>query len=115
MCNVLLTAAGQVLLKAGMISAPVQTALTRGGWFPVGVSIASQLTIWCGLAAYGASLLLWLAVLSKVPVSSAYPFVALSISLTSVAGALLFNDSFSVSKLIGTVLILAGVVVLSRG
>jgi multidrug transporter EmrE-like cation transporter len=67
------------------------------------------------LGAYGASLVLWLIVLARIPVSSAYPFVALSIALTSVAGAVLFHDGFSSIKLAGTFLILLGVVALSRG
>ncbi len=113
--NVILTASGQVLLKTGMISAPVQAMIARGQWIPTGIAIAGEPAIWAGLGAYGASLLLWLVVLARIPVSSAYPFVALSIALTSVAGALLFNDNFSSAKIAGTALILAGVVVLSRG
>jgi multidrug transporter EmrE-like cation transporter len=105
----------QVLLKAGMISSSVQAALARGYWAITGLAVAFQPTIWAGLTAYGMSLLLWLAVLARVPVSSAYPFVALSIVQTSVAGAILLDDSFSSAKFVGTMLILAGVVALSRG
>ena len=113
--NVILTATGQVLLKAGMVSAPVQAAILQGEWVRSGSAIACQPMIWAGLGAYGASLLLWLLVLARIPISTAYPFVALSIALTSVAGTLLFNDGFSFTKLLGTLLILAGVVALSRG
>lgn len=112
--NVILTAVGQILLKAGMISMSVQGALARGDWAPAGRAIVLQPMIWAGLAAYGMSLLLWLAVLARLPISSAYPFVALSIALTSIAGAILFNDAFPTTKLLGTMLILAGVVALSR-
>lgn len=115
MVNVILTAAGQVLLKAGMVSASVQAGMARSDWVPKGMAIACQPLIWAGLLAYGASLLLWLIVLARIPISSAYPFVALSIALTSVAGALLFHDSFSSTKLFGTLLILLGVAALSRG
>jgi multidrug transporter EmrE-like cation transporter len=115
MFNVVLTAAGQVSLKAGMMSGSIQSALTREGWMAVGVAATCQPMILAGLAAYGVSLLVWLVVLARVPVSSAYPFVALSIALTSVGGALLFGETFSLSKLTGTILILAGVVAISRG
>jgi hypothetical protein len=92
--NVILTATGQVLLKAGMISAPVEAALARGDWAATSMVVAFQPMIWAGLTAYGLSLLLWLAVLARIPVSSAYPFVALSIALTSIAGALCSTTVF---------------------
>ncbi len=113
--NVALTASGQIMLKAGMVSAPVQVAMARVDIVPKGLAVAGQPLIWAGLGAYGISLILWLVVLARVPVSSAYPFVALSIALTSAAGVLLYRDAFSLSKLIGTLFILLGVVVLSRG
>jgi len=115
MLNVILTAVGQILLKAGTVSSPVQAAMAGGEWVAKGTAILSEPIIWAGFGAYGASLLLWLVVLARIPVSSAYPFVALSIALTSVAGALLFRDGFSSAKLFGTLLILLGVATLSRG
>lgn len=54
-------------------------------------------------------------VLSKVQVSFAYPFVALGFVLTAVLGRLVFNDTFSAAKVIGTLLIMSGVVVMARG
>jgi multidrug transporter EmrE-like cation transporter len=113
--NVFLTAIGQVMLKAGMMAGPVQAALGRGAWATATLAIGSQPLVIGGLAAYGVAVLLWLIVLARVPLSTAYPFVAVSIALTSVFGRIMFDDAFSAAKLIGTILIMAGVVVLARG
>jgi multidrug transporter EmrE-like cation transporter len=113
--NVFLTAVGQVMLKAGMMAPPVQSAIGRGAWAPATMAIATQPMVIGGLAAYGMAVLIWLIVLARVPLSTAYPFVALSIALTGIFGRILFHDAFSAAKLAGTVLIMAGVVLLSRG
>jgi multidrug transporter EmrE-like cation transporter len=65
------------------------------------------------VAAFGASLF-WMAALSKMPLSKAYPFTALSFPLIAILAALLFRESFDLHKLVGTALIITGVVVLSR-
>lgn len=111
--NVILTATGQILLKPGMVSVPVQSALVRGRW-SIGPAVALQPMIWAGRVAYGGSLLLWLALLARAPASSAYHFVALSIALASVTSIMVFNDTVSYSKIIGSALILGGVIALSR-
>jgi multidrug transporter EmrE-like cation transporter len=63
-----------------------------------------------GLICFGCSALVWLAVLSRVPLSTAYPFVALGIAITTAAGLLLFNEPFSALKAAGVLLIVCGVV-----
>jgi multidrug transporter EmrE-like cation transporter len=48
-------------------------------------------------------------VLSKIPLSSAYPFVALGIAITVVAGRFIFGEPISLFKLIGVCVILIGI------
>lgn len=113
--SVVLSAAAQVALKAGMASAPVRQALAAGLRPMAIVNVAFSPLIMLGLLFYVLSAAVWLAVLSKMPVSSAYPFVALAIVLTSVLGRLVFHDAFTIPKIAGTLLIVTGVVVLARG
>jgi drug/metabolite transporter (DMT)-like permease len=70
--------------------------------------------IWLGLAIYGMSVLTWLWVLSKVDVSVAYPFVGISFILTVGIGALYLHEHVSPLRWFGTLLIVAGCVVIAR-
>ncbi len=64
-----------------------------------------------GLAAAFAASLSWMAALSKLPLSHAYPLTALSFVLVVVCGAMLFAEPFGRYQLIGVVLVVAGIAV----
>jgi len=70
---VIAASGGQLMLKHGM---QVATARTRGGGSLV---IAAATTPWVllGLLVFAVSAVVWLAALSRVPLSLAYPFNAL--------------------------------------
>jgi drug/metabolite transporter (DMT)-like permease len=57
---------------------------------------------------------LWLLVLSKVDVSLAYPFVGLGFIMTMLLGWLFLHEGVGVERIIGTLLIAGGVVLVSR-
>ena len=103
LASVGLSALAQVLLKHGSAAAH---GATGSAYLAI---LASPLT-WGGLLVYGASALLWLRVLSLVPLSQAYPFVALGFVLTTVAGIAVFGEPVVATRVAGTALILAGVV-----
>ena len=105
-----LSALSQVALKAGMTSAPVQAAIATSSVTRIILTVFQSWMVLAGLLSFGCSALVWLAVLSRVPLSTAYPFVALGIAITTGAGLLLFNESFSVLKFAGMLLIVSGVV-----
>jgi multidrug transporter EmrE-like cation transporter len=54
-------------------------------------------------------------VLARTELSQAYPFVGLGIVLTSLFGYLLFNDTLSPTRLMGTAVVMAGVILVARG
>lgn len=68
-----------------------------------------------GLACYGVSLLLWIYVLSKADASFAYPFLGLGFVIVAVAGAFLLGEPMSLRKIVGTLIIAGGVIVLAGG
>lgn len=112
--SVCLSAAAQIALKAGMTAPAVQRSL---GHAPILDQVGAVLLnpwVVLGLAFYGLSAVVWLLVLARVPVSTAYPFVAVAIVLTGLLGRLVFNDSFSATKLAGSALIVGGVALLAR-
>ena len=114
--SVTISAFAQIALKAGMGSPSVQRVIAEeGARVSALLDIAFNPLILLGLFLYFSSAAVWLMVLSKVQVSFAYPFVALGFVLTAILGRLVFNDTFSAAKVIGTLLIMSGVVVMARG
>ena len=67
-----------------------------------------------GLGLYGIGALLWLFVLGRAPLSLAYPFVGIGFILTMLAGAFWLNESISVARAAGTLLIAIGCVLVAR-
>ena len=113
--SVLISACAQIALKAGMASAGAQRALVAHPGLPgIALAMLSPMVV-VGLALYFASAAVWLLVLSRVEVSFAYPFVALGFVFTAILGRIVFHDTMSAAKVIGTLLIMSGVVVLARG
>jgi multidrug transporter EmrE-like cation transporter len=69
---------------------------------------------WTGMVCYGASVCVWLAALSKAPVSTAYPMLSLGYVAVAVVSVMWLGESMSVPKVLGIALICAGVILVSR-
>ncbi|MEO0265526.1 MAG: SMR family transporter [candidate division WOR-3 bacterium] len=67
-----------------------------------------------GLMLYGLSTIFWLLSLRKVELSVAYPTLSLGYVLIYVSSILLFNEPFKWVRFLGILLILIGVVLISR-
>ena len=111
--SVCLSATAQILLKLGMSGRLVQQTMNEGG-LSAFMAVAGSARIWCGLLIYGLSVFLWLGVLSKIDVGQAYPFVSIGFVLTMLMGIFLLGEPFSVTRMTGTLLIMAGVVLVAR-
>lgn len=93
---------GQLLLKAGSVGASdLFTQLSR-------------LPTLLGLGFYGASAILYLVALQVIPVSIAFPSVALSYAVIAIIGAVYWNEPVGWQQAAGIVLIFGGVVMLYR-
>lgn len=113
--NVAMTSLAQIVLKAGM-SAPEVVKSLSGTVRPSHlVGVLFHPWVMGGLILYFGAALVWLIVLSKVEVSLAYPFVGLGFIVTMVLGWSLLGETLSLHRLLGTLLIAGGVVVLARG
>lgn len=111
--TVTLSACAQLVLKLGMASPRMAEALQSG---LVDAAVAALLTpyIWLGLGLYGFGVVMWLWVLSKVDLSVAYPFVGVSFLVTMAFGAFLLNENVTPLRVIGTLLIAVGCVLVGR-
>jgi len=105
LATVLLNAGAQLLLRG---------AAVRGADpFRPATLFTSPLFL-LGLVGYGVSVLTWLAVLRKVPLSVAAPCVALVYIVVPVAARLVFADVLNWRMLGGMALVALGVVVVAR-
>ena len=111
--SVLLNAAAQLLLKAGTRALGVidvrSDALVNSA-----VGVATQPHVIAGLGCYVLSVAIWIAALSRVDVSVAYPMLSLGYIVNAVAAWALFGEALTPTKIAGTLIILVGVVVLAR-
>jgi multidrug transporter EmrE-like cation transporter len=73
-----------------------------------------SLPFWSGMFCYAASVCVWLAALSKAPVSTAYPMLSLGYVVVAGVSTLWLGETLSPAKVLGIALICAGVVLVSR-
>jgi drug/metabolite transporter (DMT)-like permease len=112
--SVSLSAFSQVILRHGMTRPAISEALNAGS-----ISVATEILrspfVIAGLGAYGAGAVIWLFVLSRIPVSFAYPFVSLGIVLTTVIGATVLSERVSLVSGFGVLIIVAGIGMVAYG
>ena len=111
--GVLLNAAAQLLLKAGMTQIG-HFEFSMANAFPVGMKVITNFPIVAGLAAYVVSVGVWLLVLSRVQVSYAYPMLSIGYVVNAVAAYFLFGESLSIMRVTGIFVIIAGVYLVSQ-
>jgi len=73
-----------------------------------------SLPFWGGMLCYAASICVWVAALSKAPVSTAYPMLSLGYVVVAFASVLWLGETLSPAKVLGIALICVGVVLVSR-
>jgi undecaprenyl phosphate-alpha-L-ara4N flippase subunit ArnF len=110
--SILLSAVGQLCMKAGMHALAETAATTWLSGLLEGSALFWTLT---GLLSYGVSMLAWLAVLTRYPLSLGYPLLSLSYVLVYVGAthwpALM--ETATPTRTGGTLLIAAGVAIVS--
>ena len=109
--SVVFAIAGQLTLKAAMreigrigareVSATAET-LKRA---------VTEPRLWVGLALFGISALFWLVVLSRVPLSVAYPFVGISYILIVLFARLFLHEQVPTLRWIGVIVVAIGIAI----
>ena len=80
------------------------------------ISIAQKLVfLLSGFISAFVAGLFWMATLTKLPLSHAYPFVALSFAIVLFGSATFFQELLTWPKVVGVTLIVAGIAVESQG
>ena len=111
--SVMSGAVGQLLLKKGMSSMGPLT-LTVNQLVPVVWRMGTNPYVFIGLAVYVGGVVFWLAALSRVDLSYAYPFASLSFVVMLVAAWQLFGENITPLRILGTLVVCLGVLLISR-
>lgn len=107
--SVALSSGSQLALKRGMTAPEIQSMLHSQKFLDMLFLVITSPAIILGLFLFGISVIVWLLVLSKIPVSTAYPFVALGITTTVLGGRFIFGEPMSLLKITGVTIILLGI------
>ena len=111
--SVLLSAVGQIMLKKGMNDLGTMTIAMKQ---IVGIlwRMGTNPYVFVGLVIYVVGVVFWLAALSRVDLSYAYPFASLSYIVMLVASWVLFGEHISILRLVGTLVVCVGVLLIAR-
>ena len=111
--SVALAAVAQLTLKHGM-----NLVVDRVGEVRLdGASFRTIVTtgyVWLGLALFGLSAFVWLAVLSRTSLSFAYPFASLTYVLILLADRFILNEPVPGLRYAGVACIVAGIVLVAQ-
>lgn len=111
--GVLLNAAAQLLLKAGM-SQIGHFDFTPANVLPISLKVMANPPIITGLSLYVISVLVWLMVLSRVQVSLAYPMLSIGYVVNALAAYYLFGEPITSMRMAGIFIIIAGVYLVAQ-
>jgi multidrug transporter EmrE-like cation transporter len=111
--GVLLGAAAQLLLKAGT-NAVGHFDFHWENAVPVSLKLAANPAILAGMSCYAISLVVWIMALSRVPVSVAYPMVAIGYLINAFAAWAWLGEPLGTQKLLGIGFIILGVWLIAR-
>jgi len=112
--TVMLTAYSQVIVKWRVsLAGPLPLDLASKILFLLGL----LLDPWVVSAILGAFFagLAWMAAMTKLDLSYAYPFMSLAFVLVLICSALFFHEVINGPKVVGLLLIILGIIVTSRG
>jgi multidrug transporter EmrE-like cation transporter len=104
--------AGQTVIKMG-VSQPGSSEAAAGLISLVTMIVRSPMVL-LGLVLYGIGALAWIAVLSRMDLSIAYPFLALNFVLVTVSSRLILGETVPFMRWMGIVVICVGILLVSR-
>ena len=96
-------AAGQLLFKLGANQGEAARSLAGA------LELLLRPAIFCALILYGGATLLWTYLLTKIPLTVAYPFAALAFVFVPLGARFLLGEPLSLRYGVGMGLILAGI------
>jgi multidrug transporter EmrE-like cation transporter len=106
--SIALGSVGQFLLKLGSADVKLDRGLATAA-----LSFIFNLNIIISLFCFFSSMIIWVLVLKRLELSIAYPMVSLGYIVTMTLAFLFLNEPLRLTKFLGTLLIISGVVVIN--
>jgi drug/metabolite transporter (DMT)-like permease len=111
--SVTLAAVAQLTLKHGVDQVTAGSGALRLGWASLR-EVATTPAVWAGLAMFGLSAIVWLAVLSRTSLSFAYPFASLTYVLILLADRFVLDQEVPGLRYAGVLFIIVGIVLVAQ-
>ena len=102
--------AGQLTLKSAMVEIGRIGGPEMGSLGHLVGRAVREPRLWIGLGLFGVSSLFWLVVLSRVPLSLAYPFVGISYVVIVGFSAFVLHERVPLLRWAGVLVIVAGII-----
>lgn len=113
--SVVFATTGQLLLKSGMDRVGEISDLSAGDLFGLIPRILTTWQLMAGLGAFVVSTLFWLVSLSRVPLSTAYPFVSITYVLILVFSTVVLGERPPAVVWLGGLLVISGISLIGLG
>ncbi len=110
-----LAAGAQLALKLGLSRLAAQAQREPAGFRRHALRFATEPWVLAWAAGYGLGLALWAAALIRAELSYAYPFLGLAYVIVGVTSVPLFGERLGARRIVGLLLISAGVYVIAVG
>ena len=109
------TVYGQLILKwrINQVSGVPETLMEKAV-FLIMLILKDPFVLSGFLSAFIASIF-WMAAMTRFAISFAYPFMSLAFVLVMVGSSVFFNEAINAYKIAGTIVVILGLVILSRG
>ena len=114
--SVLLAASAQLTLKYGVdrVTKQGHSGIVLSEPLTSALRVAKEPFVWAGLLLFAVSAGVWIVVLSRVSLSFAYPFAALTYVIILLFDRLLLKVEVPGLRWIGVLLIVSGIILISR-
>lgn len=109
-CGTVLSAAAQILIKAGAVRLGTHASLLQ-----TAIGMVTIPALFFGYTLYGLYTIVLTLALRRGELSVLYPVIALTFVWVSIASVAVFHEQMNAAKIAGIVIIMAGVAVLGRG
>jgi multidrug transporter EmrE-like cation transporter len=113
--SAILTVAANLMLRAGVNKAGGFPAHLQSSFSTI-IKLIAQPLFDLGVLLYALASLIWFHVISTESLSVAYPLlVSLTFVFVTLGAILIFHETLNMTKLIGIIIILIGIIILSGG
>lgn len=102
---------GEVLLKSGMDRVGVLSFTSLGS---TAIKMLHTWHLWAGFGSIGIGAVFWLAAISRVDLSWAYPMLATGYILVLIFSAIVLHEHVSHIRWLGAIVIVLGIYLISR-